>query len=79
MNGGKIDSHSIILLPYGLVNNHKERNQVLYLVEVTLCERWKLASYGDTSLFAVLRRQRQAPHGEVQAIEGYMLRAYLKL
>lgn len=46
--GGKVDSHSLILLPYGLINNHKEKTQVLDLVEVT--------RNGDTS------RAQEAPH-----------------
>jgi hypothetical protein len=56
----------------GLINNYEEKNQVVHLVEVTLC---KLARHGGTCLFPVLRRQRQAPQREFQALEGYMVRA----
>lgn len=37
----EIDIHSLILSPYGLINNYKEKNQGLHLVEVTLCKRQK--------------------------------------
>lgn len=74
------DIHSLILSPYGLITNYKKKNQVLHLVEVTLCKRQKTGQPSwHMSLFPVLRSQGQGLQCEFQASKGYIVRPCLKL